>query len=160
MGRLLLSPVGLPFRQTFERRATSVVCGSPYSRLNLIVDSVDAISKLATHSLTEDQPGQVQKDIEGLARTLAATIVAIKKFLKSYPVHWTDVTFQDSQREGPGEVGNVLTALKGGLEELLRSFGEYFDAMGISAEQAMAWRSLIAEPRSTNHAPEISAVKR
>ena len=150
----LRSPAGFPFRQTFPRLVTSVVCGSPYSRSSIIIDSISAISKLAAQSITEDQPGQVQKDIPALAKTLADALSDVESFLASTPPHWTDVEFQDVQRRSAVEVEAVVEALRGGIEDILRAFGEYFGSMGVSAQEVSRWRNLVGKDQPTT--PEMA----
>jgi nucleoporin NDC1 len=144
---LLKLPVAAPFRQTFGRRVQGVVCASPSSRASIIVDSVSALSSLAVHSLKEDQPGQVQKSIGLLARTIAATVFDIQDFIKTTPPHWTDVYFAPADRTAPEDVSEILDALKSALEEILRAFGEYFGSLGISSDEAKLWKNLVAKPK-------------
>jgi nucleoporin NDC1 len=144
---LLKLPVAAPFRQTFSRRVQGVVCGSPSSRASIIVDAVTALSSLAVHSLKEDQPGQVQKSVGLLARTIATTICNIQDFIKSTPPHWTDVYFSPKDRTAPEDVSEILDALKSALEEILKAFGEYFGSMGVSSDEAKLWKNLVAKSK-------------
>jgi nucleoporin NDC1 len=144
---ILKLPVAAPFRQTFSRRILCIVCGTPSSRASIVVDAATALSTLATHSLKEDQPGQVQKNIGLLARTIAATICDIQDLIKTAPPHWTDIYFTPRDRTAPEDVAAILTACKAGLEQILRSFGEYFGAIGISGDEAKLWKNLVAKPK-------------
>lgn len=111
----------------------------------MIVDAVSSLSALAVHSLKQDSLGQVQKSIGPLARIIAATMVDIQNFVGTTPAHWTDVGFKSEDRQNlPEDVAAILGALKSGLEEILRAFGEYFGALGVSGEEARAWRALVA----------------
>ena len=150
MARFLRSPAGSPFRQTFPRLATSVVCGSPYSRSSIIIDAISAISKLAAQSITEDQPGQVQKDIPALTRALADALSDVEGFLTSTAPHWTDVEFHETQRRSAVEVEAVVNALRSGIEDILRAFGEYFGSMGVSAQEVKRWRTLVGRDQPTS----------
>jgi hypothetical protein len=152
---ILKTPFGYPFRHTFERRITVVVCGTPYSHGSTIVDAIDALAKLAVHSISEDQPGQVQKDIANICGTFAAVITHVEGFVATAPPHWTDVDFNKSQRKPSPEIEALLKALRRGLEDIMREFGEYFDALNISKGQQKQWTQLLAEPQP---APPIRQV--
>jgi nucleoporin NDC1 len=152
----LQSRAGAPFRQTFQRRVTAVVCGSPYSRLSIISDAITAISKLGAHSISEDQPGQVQKDIPALARNLAEALRDIEAFLASTEPHWTDVEFQEVHRRSAVEVESVIESLRDGLEELLRAFGEYFGSMDVSTAEVARWRAAVGRDRAGPRTPDMA----
>lgn len=153
---ILRSRAGVPFRQTFQRRVTAVVCGTPYSRLSIISDAITAISKLAARSISEDQPGQVQKDIPALARTLAGALRDIEAFLASTEPHWTDVEFQEAHRRSAVEVESVIESLRNGLEEILRAFGEYFGAMGVPEAEVGRWRAVVGTDQGEPTTPEMA----
>ena len=125
-------PVGLPFRQTFQRRVCTVVLGSPNSQFGQIIDAIDALRFLAIASLKEDAYGKVSKDVAGLIRTFANTITALEVFVKGVAVHWTDVEFHDRNID---EVDLILTSLKGALREIIRGFGQYAGELDISEQE-------------------------
>jgi nucleoporin NDC1 len=154
MAGFLRSPAGYPFRQTFPRLITSVVCGTPFSRSSIIIDAISAISKLAAQSITEDQPGQVQKDIPTLTRSLADALGEVEGFVASTAPHWTDVEFQENQRRSAPEVEAVIEALRTGIEDILLAFGEYFGSMGVSAQEVRRWRTLVG--REQPAAPDMA----
>jgi nucleoporin NDC1 len=156
---ILKLPIAAPFRQTFSRRIAYVVCGTPSSRASIIIDAVTALSTLATHSLKEDQPGQVQKSVGVLARTIAATICDIQDFIKTAPPHWTDINFTPRDRTAPEDVAAILTACKAGLEQILRSFGEYFGAIGVSSDEAKLWKNLAAKPKESVPRPSTPEMR-
>jgi nucleoporin NDC1 len=126
--RFLQSPLGGPFRQEYRRRMAVVLLGSPYGDVGMIVDAIDAITRLAVCSLKEDSYGNVQRDLPNIIRTFTATVVRLEGFKKNLGVHWTDI---EGKQESP-ELDTVLAVLKGGLHELLAAFGDYFDDLGLS----------------------------
>lgn len=130
--RFLRSPLGLPFRQTFQRRVRTVVLGSPNSQFGQIIDAVDALSFLAIASLKEDVYGRVSKDVAVLIRTYANTITALEAFVRGVAVHWTDVEFHDKKVD---EVDLILASLKGALREMIREFGPYAGELGVSEQE-------------------------
>ncbi|KAL8787597.1 MAG: hypothetical protein Q9213_002159 [Squamulea squamosa] len=130
MTRFLQSWLGQPFRQTFARRVQSIVFGQPYSELSLILDAVESLKIFATASITEDDYGKVAKDIPVIIRTFITTYQNLERFTATLPVHWTDVNFEEDQRKTE-DVLIVLSALRQGLEELVRVFGGFSKELGI-----------------------------
>ncbi|KAI9734734.1 MAG: hypothetical protein M1818_006721 [Claussenomyces sp. TS43310] len=124
----LQGPVGGPFRQEFRRRVNTVVLGSPHGELGILVDAVDALTRLTVCSLREDPYGNVQKDIPTIIRTFTVTIERLEIFTENLSFHWTDI---EKRRECP-EVDTILTALKDGLQELLLAFGDYAEDLKLS----------------------------
>lgn len=98
-----------------------MVLGTPYGDVGIIVDAVDALSRFAVASLTEDKFGNVQKDLRTIILTFTDAIEGLEQFRKAVGVHWTDV---EGKQESP-EVDTVLAALKGGLGALIENFGGY-----------------------------------
>ncbi|KAJ5281537.1 hypothetical protein N7478_006909 [Penicillium angulare] len=141
--QLLRSPIGLPFRQSYAQRASSIVLGSPDSSLSSIVDAVDSLTRLLIASLAEDQYGKVQADVPSVVRLFTETIVSLEAFIHQggLDAHWTDVNFPPSSntdaqakaRQVPG-VDLVLETLKSGLIELLSSFKPYFRDIGLGGK--------------------------
>ena len=155
-GAVLAARVAAPLRQPWGRRVAGVVCGAPRARAAAIVAAASALAGLVVRSLKEDGAGRVQRDIPQIARTLAATLAAVETFLATCPPHWTDVTFRGTaaERAGPEEVRAVVVALREGLAEIVGAFGEYFDAMDVKAEEAKAWKKMVAKKPAAEKEPE------
>lgn len=115
------SPLGTPFKQTFRRRLTTVVLGTPYAEPSLVINAISALTRLAIFSLAEDSYGNVQRDVSTIIRTFTAVTTKLEKFKTDFPVHWTD--FEGSRE--CAEVDAVLATLKQGLKQLIASFGPY-----------------------------------
>jgi nucleoporin NDC1 len=143
---VLATQVAAPLRKPWARRVAGVVCGAPRARGAVIAAAAGALAGLVVRSLKEDGAGRVQRDIPNIARTLAATLTAVEAFLATCPPHWSDVTFRGTaaERAGPEEVRAVVAALRGGLAEIVGAFGEYFDAMDVKADEARAWKKMVA----------------
>lgn len=144
--RFLRSPLGHPFRQTFDRRVTAVVLGTPYSTYNTTICSIKALSALAVASIDEDPYGRVCKDVPALIRTYTSTIETVEAFVANLPPHWTDVGFSDRQR-WVSDVADVVSCLKDGLRDLLDAFGKYAGELGL-AEREMRVARKASEVRS------------
>lgn len=135
--KFLMSPFGIPFRQTIHRRLNSIVLGTPYSTLDSTLDATSALTGLAVHSLKEDRYGQVSKHVPNIIRTLVTTIANVENFPQTLSVHWTDVDFNDQfpEQRKSEEVRVLLAALRSGLADVLAAFGEYADNLGLSVEE-------------------------
>ena len=139
--RFLRSPFGHPFRRTFKRRASTVVLGSPYAELSIIIDSVNAVTALALASLAEDPYGRVAKDVPLLIRAFASVIQSTEGFVRELPVHWTDVEFSDSDRRVE-EVDLVVASLKTGLKGMVDAFGKYATELGMTGKEINVARTV------------------
>lgn len=131
----LRTSLGWPFRQEFRRRITSVVLGTPYGDVGIIVDAIDAVTRFTIKSLQEDKYGNVQRDVKLIIRTFTTTIIRVETFKDTIGFHWTDV---EKKQESP-EVDTILAALKGGLYELVNAFADYSEDLRLSqGEMRMA----------------------
>ncbi|KAL8861199.1 MAG: hypothetical protein Q9178_002415 [Gyalolechia marmorata] len=131
MTRFLESWFGHPFRQTFARRVQSIVFGQPFSELASTVDAVESLKNLATASIKEDDYGMVAKDIPRIMRTFILAYQSLERFTATLlPVHWTDVQFSEEKRQ-PEDVLVLLSALRCGLGDLVRTFGGFEAEVGI-----------------------------
>ncbi|KAK8224547.1 nucleoporin protein Ndc1-Nup [Phyllosticta capitalensis] len=143
---VLSSPIGMPFRQTFDRRVAAVLLGAPYSHTTSIGNAVNAVTQLALRSLTEDTYAMVNRDVATIIRTFADVIRAIEDFVRTYPPHWTDVSFDEARdrdiRTVDG-VREVLIALKGGLESILTEFGVFLSSLDMSEKEVREARELV-----------------
>ncbi len=126
--QFLQSPMGQPFRLEYNRRIATVVLGTPYGDLGLIVDAIDSLTRFAVCSLKEDPYGNVQRDVPSIIRTFTATVTKLEGFRQRLGTHWTDI---EKKQESP-EVDTILAALKGGLHELLTAFGDYSEDLRLS----------------------------
>jgi hypothetical protein len=131
----LNTKAGWPFRQEYRRRIASVVLGSPYGETGVIVDAIDALTKLAVCSLREDSFGNVQRDVKKIIQTLTTTVNKLETFKNTIGFHWTDV---EKIKECP-EVDVILTVLKQSLSQLIDAFGNFSEDLRLSqSEMRMA----------------------
>lgn len=149
----LRSPVGWPFRRTFARRVTAVVLGAPVSRRAVIVNATNALATLAVNSLKEDPYGTVAKDVPSIIRSLVSAITATEGFVKGLEVDWTDVEFQDTDRD-VSEVTALLEVLKSALREILGAFGEFLGGLGMGDREMRAAKEVASESRGRNDREE------
>jgi nucleoporin NDC1 len=127
----LQTSLGWPFRQEYRRKIASVVVGSPYGDVGIIVDAADSLTKFAVNSLKEDQYGNVQRDVKLIIRTFTTTVTNLEKFKNTLGFHWTDV---ERKQESP-EVDIILASLKSGLNQLIASFGNYSEDLRLSQSE-------------------------
>jgi nucleoporin NDC1 len=119
--KVLVTPIGWPLRQEFNRRLVAVVLGTPYGEPSLYVNAINALSLLAVHSLKEDRYGNVQRDVATILRTFTTVTSKLERFKNGFPVHWTDV----EKDRTSAEVDSILEALREGLKQLVEAFGPY-----------------------------------
>lgn len=146
LDRFLHSSIGGLFRQTFPRRASAIIFGTPTSSCVHIVDSIDALAQLAHASLEEDPFGKVAEDVPHLIRTYMKTIDTVESFvLRDLQPHWTDIDAPapgDRRRRYVPEVEAVLVALREGLKLLVDGFGEFRTAIGVTEGEIVRARAL------------------
>jgi len=132
---ILRSPIGIPFREIFSKRATAIVLGAPYGANTPLLAAISALSQLAITSLKEDEYGTVSKDVASIIRTFTYAESAVVRLMGTLQPHWTDIGF-DEQRPGARvveEVGAVLAELRNGLTRLISEFAEYQEDLGMTA---------------------------
>ncbi|APA12434.1 hypothetical protein SS1G_03976 [Sclerotinia sclerotiorum 1980 UF-70] len=139
---ILRLPFGKPFRQEYRKEIASVVLGTPYGDLGIIIDAIDSITRFAVCSLVEDKYGKVQKDIREIVEIYTKTIVEVQKFRTGLGAHWTDV---EGRQESP-EVDLLLAVLKSGLREIVRAFGDYSAELKINQAALRAAREAMNMP--------------
>lgn len=139
IAQFLRSPLGQPFRQTYARRLSSIVLGSPYATVSPIIDAIESLNRLLVASLQEDNYGTVQSDVPGVVRLFTETIKTLEAFVNGgLDAHWTDVEFPPSSNPEAQSVARrvpnvdfVLDALKRSLADLLSVFNPYLRDIGL-----------------------------
>ncbi|KAK3671860.1 hypothetical protein LTR78_008226 [Recurvomyces mirabilis] len=156
--QFLRSPAGEPLRRTFGSQVRAVVLGVPYSNGANILHASRALVGLATASLREDPFGLVAKSLPQILRTYTAVILSIRNFIATLRPHWSDVLFDERERDlwgGGGDakggsglglegVREVMEGLCLGLEELVLGFGEFAGQLGISRAELRGAREAVA----------------
>ncbi|KAL8930165.1 MAG: hypothetical protein Q9208_000782, partial [Pyrenodesmia sp. 3 TL-2023] len=133
--------LGYPFRQTFARRIRSIAFGQPFSQVVTIVDAIDTLTNMATASIKEDDYGRVAKDVPIILKTFAMTYQSLERLTSSLQPHWTDVEFEEGQRQ-PEDVQATLAALRHGLAELVKDFGGFAGEIGLEEKDIRAARAI------------------
>ncbi|KAK4575177.1 hypothetical protein LTR86_001029 [Recurvomyces mirabilis] len=155
--QFLHTPAGEPFRRTFGSQVRAVVLGVPYSNGVNVLHASRALVGLATASLREDPFGLVAKSLPLIIRTYTAVILSISNFIATVRPHWSDVLFDERERDlwggGDGDrkvrvelegVRQVMQCLCSGLEELVLGFGEFAGQLGISRAELRGAREAVA----------------
>lgn len=140
--QIVESPLGWPFREDFRRRMAVIVLGSPYGDVGTIVDAVDSLTRLSVCSLAEDPYGNVSRDVPEIIRSFTTVIATLEGFKQSLGLHWTDV---EKKQDSP-EVDVILSALKGGLNELIAAFEDYSVDLRLSQSDMRMARNAATPP--------------
>ena len=156
IGVLIETKAGAPFRQEYRRKMAAIVLGEPYGDTGIIIDAIEALTKLAVCSIKEDKYGQAQRDVKLIIRTFTNTVTKLEGFKKSVGIHWTDI---ERKSESP-ETETILTALRDGLTELIRAFGDYSEDLRLSqSEMRMAREAATSTPTPGSVVPEMAQKK-
>jgi nucleoporin NDC1 len=148
--KFLAYPVGQPFRREYSRQLNVTVLDAPYGEPSLYVNTINAVSLLASHSLVEDKYGNVQRDVPAIIRTFTALATKLEKFKTTLPTHWSDVS---GERNSP-EVDTIIESLKTGLGQLIEDFGAYARDLRLTATEMRLAKELAA----TKSTPEMEQV--
>ncbi|KAF7506169.1 hypothetical protein GJ744_012149 [Endocarpon pusillum] len=135
------SPVGWFFLTTFSRKVSTTILGFPYSNAAVIIDAIEATTRMLVASLSEDIYGKVISGVPTTVRTFTATVNAIESFVQDH------VKEEAGPDEDIEEVEIVLARLKAGLAELLSAFQLYLTDQGLSAVEHRAAQNACAKGR-------------
>ncbi|KAK9478607.1 nucleoporin protein Ndc1-Nup [Lipomyces japonicus] len=130
---------GLPFRCTIQRQVAYLLADQ-----DQISEGVSALTELVRYSLTEDTYGTVQRDIPRVLSELDKTITLLDEYLRSPPLHWSDVTNRTKLVKGVNPVGIggieldeleiVVDNLTEGFDLIARTFEKYLTNMSLTPE--------------------------
>lgn len=152
--KLLSSPLGKPFAQSFPRRVNLVVLGAPYSRISLICNAVTALANLAVFSISQDELGQFHQGVPAIIRVITTAITKIDAYMSTVDIHWSDqatLKKPEAERRKVPEVEEVRECLREGLEKILGSFNEYLSGMGLNRVEIIEAKKAVG----ANKAPEM-----
>lgn len=136
--KLVASPLGWPFRYSFDRSANLVVLSAPYSRISLICNAVTALVNLATFSLKEDEIGRFHEGVPAIIRVFTTAITLIDEYMAKAEIHWSDqesLSKPEAERKTAPKVEEVRECLREGLERTLGSFNEYLASLGLEKKE-------------------------
>ncbi|RPA90651.1 hypothetical protein L873DRAFT_1717066, partial [Choiromyces venosus 120613-1] len=132
MEPFLSSPWGTLFRQSIHATTSQLI-----PNVGLQVNAVQAISRLVTSSLMEDEYGIVQKHVPTLLASFISTMDTLEKYLASPPISWTDVESIQKQEKGELKLAEpqlLLTTLKEGFKKIATAYAPYIDGMELSSD--------------------------
>ncbi|ERF75577.1 hypothetical protein EPUS_04557 [Endocarpon pusillum Z07020] len=135
------SPIGWFFLTTFARKVNTTILGCPHSNAAVIIDAIEATTRMLVASLSEDTYGKVISGVPTTVRTFTATVNAIESFVQDH------VKEEAGPDEDIEEVEIVLARLKTGLAELLSAFQLYLTDQGLSAVEHRAAQNACAKGR-------------
>ena len=117
------SPLAWFFSSSNVAKINATVLGSPYGNAAIVVDAIEAVTRMMVASLQEDLYGNTIKGVPSAVKQFTTSITLIETFIKSNPPGNGDIS----------EVEIVLGRLKAGLSELLAAFQTFLTdkALGI-----------------------------
>ncbi|KAL4921231.1 nucleoporin protein Ndc1-Nup [Aspergillus aurantiobrunneus] len=139
LAQFLRSPVGPFIRQTYARRLSSIVFGTPTATISSMIDAIESLTRLLIASLQEDPYGKVQADVPGIVGLFTETAMTLEQYAHvGLDIHWTDAAFppssdpaaQSAARRVP-DVELVIDSLKGSLVSLISAFNPYLKDIGL-----------------------------
>lgn len=142
-----VEPLRKLFQRTFRSDFAAATLGSPLAEPASYVNAVVILTQLAVHSLTEDQFGNVHRDVPSIIRTLTSVVRKLEALKKQFPIHWTDT---EAVRECP-ETSVILDAAREGLTQLVNSFEPYANDLRLTlTDLRLAKEAAIQGPKKTS----------
>jgi nucleoporin NDC1 len=114
---------------TNASKINATVLGEPSSNAALIVDAIEAVTKMLTASLQEDAFGKAMDGVPDAVKQFTKTIDLIEGLLQQYPTS-----------SGIAEVKIILNRLRSGLSELLTAFQMFLGNTGLGIADLNAAR--------------------
>jgi nucleoporin NDC1 len=145
--KLIASPLGWPFRYSFQRSTSIIVLGAPYSRVSLICNAITALTNLSAFSLKQDELGRFHQGVPQIIRVFTMALTKIDEFMTSASIHWSDyetLKKPEAERRRVAQVDEVRECLREGLEKILGSFNEYLGALGLSKVEILDAKKAVA----------------
>ncbi|KAI6768760.1 hypothetical protein HG531_010949 [Fusarium graminearum] len=133
------------FQQRFRTQFAAAVLGTPYAEPTLCINAIHVLHHLSVHSLTEDQFGNVHRDVPGIIRTFTSVIKKLEAFRIEFPLHWTDVS---CKRVSP-EVEKVMDALKTALKQVLANFEPYSSDLRLTLSDIRLAKEACADAKNS-----------
>ena len=133
--KVLVSPIGWIFSQSFPRTARMVVLGAPYSRISLICNAITALTNLTMFSISQDTLGRFHQGVPDMVRIFTLALNKIDDYMSIINIHWSDkdtLSKPEAERKKVPEIEQVRECLQEGLEKILGSFADYLIGMGMS----------------------------
>ncbi|KAL5115046.1 hypothetical protein ACEQ8H_007087 [Pleosporales sp. CAS-2024a] len=156
---VLTSPLGWPFRHSFQRTASIIVLGAPYSRISLMCNAITALSNLSTFSIQQDALGHFHHGVPSMIRIFTTAINKIDEYMASAPIHWSDfetLAKPEEQRKVVAQVNQVRECLREGLERILGTFDEFLTVMELSRLEIIEAKKAVG---ARHTAPEMVQAK-
>ncbi len=122
MATLRQSPVGWIFTSTSNAKINATVLGSPYGNAAIVVDVVEALTKMQVASLAEDTYGRATPTVPDTVRSFTTTLNLIEAHLAQN---------KQSGTVKMDEVQTIIEKLRASLKELLSAFQVYLIDQGL-----------------------------
>ncbi|KAJ9607839.1 hypothetical protein H2200_007918 [Cladophialophora chaetospira] len=116
------SPVGWIFTSTNAAKINATVLGSPYGNAAVVVDVIEALTKMQVASLSEDTYGKATPTVPDTVRTFTTTLSLIEGYVSQSKQGVTG---------GIEEVEIIIERLRASLKELLSAFQVYLIDQGL-----------------------------
>lgn len=146
--KMVNSPIGGVFRQSFQRATKLVVLGSPYSRFSLICNAVTALTNLAVFSLTQDSLGRFHEGVPEIVRVFTTAITKLDAYMASTPIPSSDhdtLRKPAAEQRKVAEIDEVRECLREGLEKILGNFNEFLGGMGMSRVDILDAKKIVGQ---------------
>lgn len=139
------SPIGWFFTQTNTAKINATVLGSPYGNAAIIVDVIEALTKMQVASLTEDPYGQTTPTVPDTVRTFTKTLNLIEGFV---------LRNKAGVSAEIDEVEIIIERLRASLKELLSAFQVYLIDQGLGIAELNQAKKAIRAPSERNEISE------
>ena len=145
--------VGWFFTSTITAQINATVLGSPSGNAAVVVDVIEALTKMQVASLTEDTYGKATPTVPVTVRVFTKTLTLIEAFVSQN---------KQSVRGGTEEVDVIIERLRASLKELLSAFQVYLIDQGLGIADLNQAKKAIEPPKSEspNERPKPKPIER
>ncbi|EXJ58708.1 hypothetical protein A1O7_06137 [Cladophialophora yegresii CBS 114405] len=139
------SRLGWFFTSPNTAKINATIMGSPYGNAAVLVDVIEALTKMQVASLTEDTYGKATPTVPDTVRTFTKTLNLIE-----------DYVAQNKQgvTEGIEEVEIIVERLRASLKELLSAFQVYLIDQGLGISELNQAKKAIQAPSTIPQSQE------
>jgi nucleoporin NDC1 len=139
------SRLGWFFTSTNAAKINATVLGSPYGNAPVLVDVIEALTKMQVASLTEDTYGKATPTVPDTVRTFTKTLNLVEDYVSQN---------KQGVAEGIEEVEIIIERLRASLKELLSAFQVYLIDQGLGIAELNQAKKAIQAPSTIPQSQE------
>ncbi|ETI22324.1 hypothetical protein G647_06398 [Cladophialophora carrionii CBS 160.54] len=139
------SRLGWFFNSTNTAKINATILGNPYGNAAVLIDVIEALTKMQVASLTEDTYGKATPTVPDTVRTFTKTLNLVEDYVARN---------KQGVVEGIEEVEIIIERLRASLKELLSAFQVYLIDQGLGIAELNQAKKAIQAPSTIPQSQE------